>query len=95
MGSNPSPPAAQINILQTSRLKWRRVRATSFGIRGVDGAAWPRALLKMIDAPNAPVLLVEDNFDLAGNIQDYLEQRGWSVDYAPNGALALNRVNEP
>jgi len=27
----------------------------------------------MIDAPNTPVLLVEDNFDLAGNIQDYLE----------------------
>lgn len=48
----------------------------------------------MIDAPNTPVLLVEDNFDLAGNIQDYLEQRGWSVDYVPNGALALHRVNE-
>lgn len=40
----------------------------------------------MIDAPNTPVLLVEDNFDLAGNIQDYLEQRGWRVDYVPNGA---------
>ncbi|MBC2601634.1 response regulator transcription factor [Puniceicoccus vermicola] len=48
----------------------------------------------MIDAPNTPVLLVEDNFDLAGNIQDYLEQRGWSVDYVPNGALALHRVTE-
>lgn len=48
----------------------------------------------MIDAPNNPVLLVEDNFDLAGNIQDYLEQRGWRVDYVPNGALALHRVNE-
>jgi DNA-binding response OmpR family regulator len=53
-----------------------------------------RTLLRMIDAPNTPVLLVEDDFDLAGNIQDYLEQRGWSVDYAPNGALALHRVNE-
>ena len=48
----------------------------------------------MTDAPNSPVLLVEDNFDLAGNIQDYLEQRGWRVDYVPNGALALNRVAE-
>jgi DNA-binding response OmpR family regulator len=48
----------------------------------------------MIDAPNTPVLLVEDNFDMAGNIQDYLEQWGWSVDYVPNGALALHRVNQ-
>lgn len=48
----------------------------------------------MTDAPNAPVLLVEDNYDLAGNIQDYLEQRGWGVDYVPNGALALHRVSE-
>ena len=48
----------------------------------------------MIDAPKTPVLLVEDNFDLASNIQDYLEQRGWGVDYVPNGALALHRVNE-
>ena len=68
--------------------------AQRFGNRADDGAVRPSALLKMIDAPNIPVLLVEDNFDLAGNIQDYLEQRGWSVDYVPNGALALHRVNE-
>lgn len=48
----------------------------------------------MTNAPSKPVLLVEDNFDLAGNIQDYLEQRAWSVDYVPNGALALHRVTE-
>lgn len=64
------------------------------GILAYDGAVQPRMLLKMTDAPNTPVLLVEDNFDLAGNIQDYLQQRGWGVDYVPNGALALHRVSE-
>lgn len=48
----------------------------------------------MIDAPNAPILLVEDDYDLAGTIQDYLEPQGWEVDYVPNGALALHRVND-
>jgi DNA-binding response OmpR family regulator len=46
----------------------------------------------MITAPAQPVLLVEDDLDIAGNIQDYLEHRGWPVDYAPDGALALHRV---
>lgn len=41
---------------------------------------------------SAPVLLVEDDLDLAGNIQDYLEHRGWQVDYAPNGALGLHQI---
>jgi DNA-binding response OmpR family regulator len=59
-----------------------------------DGDVRPHAIFRMIDAPNTPVLLVEDDFDLAGNIQDYLEQRGWGVDYVSNGALALHRVNE-
>jgi DNA-binding response OmpR family regulator len=86
--------ASRIDFRQTSRLKSRRAQASKFGNREDDGAVWPRALPKMIDAPNTPVLLVEDNFDLAGNIQDYLEQRGWSVDYVPNGALALHRVSE-
>lgn len=42
--------------------------------------------------PAQPVLLVEDDLDLAGNIQDYLEHNGWQVDYAPDGALALHRL---
>jgi DNA-binding response OmpR family regulator len=42
--------------------------------------------------PAHPVLLVEDDLDLAGNIQDYLEHQGWVVDYAPDGALALHRL---
>lgn len=46
----------------------------------------------MTDVPPLPVLLVEDDPDLAANIQDYLEQQGWRVDYAPNGALAMHRL---
>lgn len=48
----------------------------------------------MMSAPALPLLLVEDDLDLAGNIQDYLEGRGWKVDYAMNGALALHRLLE-
>lgn len=40
--------------------------------------------------PLFPVLLVEDDLELAANIQDYLEHRGWRVDFAPNGALGLH-----
>ncbi|MGB0371812.1 MAG: response regulator [Opitutales bacterium] len=39
-----------------------------------------------------PVLLMEDDSDLAANIVDFLEIKGWLVDYAPNGALALHKV---
>jgi len=46
----------------------------------------------MDTSPLSPILLVEDDLDLAGNIQDYLEHRGWSVDYSPNGALALHQI---
>lgn len=46
----------------------------------------------MNSVPAEPVLLVEDDLDLAGNLQDYLELHGWRVDYAPNGALALHRL---
>ncbi len=42
--------------------------------------------------PELPILLVEDDYDLAGNIQDYLEHLGWKVDYAPNGAMALHLI---
>ena len=46
----------------------------------------------MSDVPPLPVLLVEDDPDLAANIQDYLERQGWRVDYAPNGALAMHQL---
>jgi DNA-binding response OmpR family regulator len=46
----------------------------------------------MKDAPPLPILLVEDDPDLAANIQDFLEQQGWRVDYAPNGALAIHQL---
>ena len=39
-----------------------------------------------------PVLLVEDDADMAGNISDYLERRGWTVHHAPTGPLALHLV---
>jgi DNA-binding response OmpR family regulator len=40
--------------------------------------------------PLHPVLLVEDDLELAATIQDYLEHRGWEVDFASNGALGLH-----
>jgi DNA-binding response OmpR family regulator len=46
----------------------------------------------MNDVPPLPVLLVEDDSDLAANIQDFLEQQGWRVDHAPNGALAMHQL---
>jgi len=46
----------------------------------------------MNGAPPLPVLLVEDDPDLAANIQDYLEGQGWKVDFAPNGAMALHKL---
>ena len=39
-----------------------------------------------------PILLLEDDSDLAANIVDFLELKGWLVDYAPTGALALHKV---
>lgn len=46
----------------------------------------------MNGAPSLPVLLVEDDPDLAANLQDYLEAQGWKVDYAPDGAMALHKL---
>jgi DNA-binding response OmpR family regulator len=40
----------------------------------------------------AKLLLVEDDFDLADNLVVFLENRGFSVVHAPNGALALNEL---
>ncbi len=48
----------------------------------------------MSEVPPLPVLLVEDDLDLASNIQEFLEKRGWRVEYASNGALALHRLIE-
>ncbi len=42
----------------------------------------------------APLLLVEDDLDMAGNIGDYLDRRGWRVHHASNGALALHLILE-
>jgi DNA-binding response OmpR family regulator len=41
-----------------------------------------------------PLLLVEDDIDLAATVRDHLERRGWSVEHAPNGAKALALVME-
>ena len=43
---------------------------------------------------NATVLLVEDHSDLAASIGDYLESSGFAMDYAADGAIALNLVDE-
>lgn len=40
----------------------------------------------------AKVLLVEDDFDLAENLIDYLEQRNFVVHHAMNGPLGLNAL---
>lgn len=45
-------------------------------------------------AANAHLLLVEDDFDLAANIIDYLETINIRVSHAPNGGLALNALIE-
>jgi DNA-binding response OmpR family regulator len=38
------------------------------------------------------ILLVEDDRDLAANIEEYLARRGWSVQYSANGARALDLI---
>jgi DNA-binding response OmpR family regulator len=45
----------------------------------------------MMDEPRQPnVLLVEDHRDIAGAIVDFLEQRGFVVDYAADGVTGLH-----
>ena len=46
----------------------------------------------MNGAPALPLLLVEDDADMAANIADYLGRRGWTVHHAATGALALHLV---
>ena len=43
---------------------------------------------------NATILLVEDHDDLAASIGDYLESMGFAMDYAADGAIALNLLEE-
>lgn len=43
---------------------------------------------------NATVLLVEDHADLAETVGAYLESLGLNMDYAPDGAIALNLLEE-
>ena len=43
----------------------------------------------MNSAQNAAILLVEDHRDIAEMVFDYLETRGFAVDYAPDGRAGL------
>jgi DNA-binding response OmpR family regulator len=43
---------------------------------------------------NATILLVEDHDDLAASIGDYLESTGFAMDFAADGAIALNLLEE-
>jgi len=50
----------------------------------------------MTAARNGNVLLVEDNHDLAETVGDFLEAKGFRVDYAADGLLAMHlAVTEP
>ncbi len=40
------------------------------------------------------VLIIEDNYDIAENIADYLEDKGHIPDFAPNGVLGLQLALE-
>jgi len=43
---------------------------------------------------NATILLVEDHDDLAASIGDFLESLGFAMDFAADGAIALNLLEE-
>ncbi len=43
---------------------------------------------------NATILLVEDHNDLAASIGDYLEASGFAMDFAADGGIALNLLDE-
>lgn len=40
------------------------------------------------------ILLVEDDLDLAENVIDYMEDVGWTIDYAMNGEAAINFLED-
>ena len=43
---------------------------------------------------NATILLVEDHNDLAATIGAYLEDSGYAMDYAADGSIALNLMED-
>ena len=43
---------------------------------------------------NSTILLVEDHDDLAASVGDYLEAAGLAMDFAADGAIALNLLEE-
>ena len=45
-------------------------------------------------ANNATVLLVEDHADLAATVGSFLEGLGFTIDYAPDGQVAMNLAEE-
>jgi DNA-binding response OmpR family regulator len=45
-------------------------------------------------ATYAKILLVEDDFDLAGNVVDYLSTKGYVVHHAMNGPFGLHALTE-
>jgi len=50
-----------------------------------------RKIIAMTDEPRQPnVLLIEDHRDIAGAIVDFLEHRGFAVDYAADGVTGLH-----
>lgn len=48
----------------------------------------------MTDTPTATILLVEDHDDLATTVGAYLEDSGFACDYAADGAIALNLLED-
>jgi len=40
------------------------------------------------------VLVIDDDYDIAANIVDYLEAKGYITDFAPDGEKGLNLVNQ-
>lgn len=46
------------------------------------------------EATNATILLVEDHDDLAATIGNYLEGCGFAMDYAADGSIALNLMED-
>ncbi len=45
-------------------------------------------------AQNATIMLVEDHNDLAATIGTYLENQGFAMDFAADGSIALNLLEE-
>ena len=43
---------------------------------------------------NATILLVEDHDDLAATIGGYMENSGFAMDYAADGSIALNLLED-